>query len=299
MVMKISLLTDEISADPETAIELGVEWGVRDFELRGFYNDRVPRLSDYQRHHLGQVLNEHQARIIAVGPGLFKIPNPPKHPPRTNLGWLDHIEYGHWSEAQRLVRYHLDELLPASLEYAREFGAQLVVIFGFDRAGAPPGDPPEQVLDCLWQAAEQAKALEVQLVLENEAGFWADTGRRTARMVRVINHPALSVNWDPGNAFFAGDDPYPTGYEEVRGLVRHVHFKDARRDRNGEAQFVAEGQIDWERQVQALAADGFNGYLSIETHIRPKVAAARAALERLRALIANTMENGQHHHTKY
>jgi hypothetical protein len=33
--MKISIVTDEISSDVETAIELGLEWGVRDFELRG------------------------------------------------------------------------------------------------------------------------------------------------------------------------------------------------------------------------------------------------------------------------
>ncbi len=284
--MKISIITDEISADPETAIELGVKWGVHDFELRGFFTDRVPRFSAYQRQRLRDVLDAYQARIVAIGPGLFKVAYPPQQAPRAPLGWMDVAGYEQWAEAQRLVRYHLDELLPASLDYANELGARLVVIFSFERAGALPGEPPEGVLNCLRLAAERAGAAGIQLVIETEHGFWADTGARSARIIKAINHPALGLNWDPGNAFFAGDDPYPAGYEQVRGLVRHVHYKDARRDLDREPHYVAQGQINWAGQIQALIADDYDGFISIETHIRPKVAAARAALERLRTLIA-------------
>jgi len=286
--MKISVITDEISADPETAIELGVEWGVREFELRGFGTDRVPRLSAYQKQRLRDILEMYQAHIIALSPGVFKLAYPPKRPPWTTLGWMDRAGYESWAEAQRLVRHHLDELLPISLDYASEMGVRTVVIFSFDRAGAPPGQPPEEVLNALRLAAERAGAAGIQLAIETEDGFWADTGAHTAQIVRAINHPALGVNWDPGNAFFAGDTPYPAGYKAVRGLVRHVHFKDALRDAAGRPHYVAEGQIDWAGQIKALAADGYDGYISIETHIRPKVAAARAALERLRRLIAAT-----------
>lgn len=289
--MKISILTDEVSADPETAIELGVEWGVHDFELRGFYTDRAPRLSNYQKQRLRDALNEYQARIVAIGPGLFKVACPPQRAPRLPLGWMDLAGYDNWAEAQRLLHYHSNELLPASLDYANELGARLVVIFGFDRAGAPPGPPPEEILNCLRLAAERAASAGIQLAIENEDGFWADTGARTARMVQAVNHPALGINWDPGNAFFAGDEPYPAGYQSVRGLVRHVHFKDAQRSPDGALHYAAEGQVDWAGQISALAADGYNGFISIETHIRPKVASARAALERLRALIAAAQAN--------
>lgn len=283
--MKISIITDEISADPETAIELGTEWGVHDFELRGFFTDRAPRLSAYQKQRLKDVLIEYQARIVAVGPGLFKFAYPSPSAPRLPLGWMDLAGYENWAEAQRLHHYHLNELLPASLDYANELGAQLVIIFGFDRAGAPPGPPPDEVLNCLRLAAERASAAGLDLAIENEDGFWADTGARSAQIVRAINHPSLGINWDPGNAFFAGDEPYPAGYEEVRGLVRHVHFKDARRDSDGTLRYISEGQVEWAGQMRALSADGYDGFISIETHMRPKVAAARAALERLRALV--------------
>jgi sugar phosphate isomerase/epimerase len=289
--MKISIITDEVSADPESAIELGAEWGIHDFELRGYFTDRVPRFSAYQKQRVRDALDEFQARIVAIGPGLFKFACPPPRAPRLPLGWMDRASYDNWAEAKRLADFHLQELLPASLDYANELGADTVVTFGFDRAAAPPGPPPEEALNCLHSAAERASAAGLWLAVENEDGFWADTGSRTAEMVQAINHPALRINWDPGNAFFAGDDPYPTGYGSVRGLVQHVHFKDAMRDKNGDFHYVADGEVDWADQIRALMADDYDGFISIETHIRPKVASARAALERLRSLISTVKEN--------
>ena len=283
--MKISILTDEISSDPETAIELGTQWGIHDFELRGYYADRVPRLSTYQKIRLRDVLDRYDARVIAIGPGLFKVPLPADRPDEFPMPWLDQAMYKHWSDTHKQVDEHINELLPESLDYANELGAKLVVIFAFDRAGLPPGPPPDELLNILFKAAERAKAAGLRLAIENEAGFWADTGARTAKIVQTINHPSLGVNWDPANAFYEGDVPFPDGYACVRDLVQHVHFKDARRSEAGKVEFTGEGQVDWAGQIKALAADGYSGYISIETHIRPKVAEARAALDRLQDLI--------------
>jgi sugar phosphate isomerase/epimerase len=285
--MEISLISDEISADPETAIELGSQWGVHNFELRSVFTERVPQLSAFQKQYLQDALEEYQARVVAIGPGLLKIPYQPVRAPRQHLSWIDLANYEEWAEAQRVLHYHLNELLPASLDYACELGAALVIIFGFDRAGIPPGLPPDEVLNYLRQAAERAQAAGLRLALENEAGFWADTGQRSAQIVKMINHPALGLNWDPGNAFCAGDEPYPAGYQFVRGMVQHVHFKDAQRDANGRLQYSNMGQVDWAGQIRALAADGYTGHISIETHLHPKVSSAQASLERLRALIAD------------
>jgi sugar phosphate isomerase/epimerase len=284
MSIRISAVTDEISADPETAIELGTQWGIRDFELRGYFTDRVPVFSSYQKKHLQDILQTFGARIIAIGPGLFKIPFPSKTASRASLSWLDKSEYDRWEQSQRLADYHLNELLPQSLDYANELGAQLVLIFGFDRSGAPAGEAPQELLEYLFKAAERARAANLKLLIENEAGFWADTGERTSRIIRSIDHPALGVNWDPGNAFYAGDVPYPNGFSALRGMVQHVHYKDAARNEQGMPYYCHEGKIDWDGQVRHLFKDGYDGYISIETHMTPKVAAAGVALKRLRAL---------------
>jgi sugar phosphate isomerase/epimerase len=284
-MISISLVTDELSGDPETAIEMAVGWGIRDFELRGYYTDRVPRLSNYQKQQLRHILEDYDARVVALSPGLFKMAYPPKAAYRWSFGCLDMPSYESWSEAHRQVQFHIQEILPATLDYARELGARVVVIFAFSRGGVGPGEPPEEVYQALRLAAERALAAGVVLAVETEDGFWADTGQRTAAIVNMINHPALRVNWDPGNSFCAGETPYPDGYNYLRGLVRHVHFKDARRQVNGSADFVLDGQIDWKGQIEALRQDGYEGYVSVETHLRPKIAAARAYFERLKQLL--------------
>ena len=286
-MMKISLLADEISADPETAIELGVQWGIKDFELRGYFLDRAPRISAYQKLRLRQLLERYQANIIAISPGLFKFPFPSKQPAEFPMPWLDQAYYDDWSAAHKLLDDHLNKLLPESLDFANELGAKMVISFGFARGGFSPGPPPDELLDCLLKAAERAKAAGLQLAIENESGFWADTGERTGQLIRAINHPSLGVNWDPANAFFEGDTPYPDGYEHVRGLVKHVHFKDALKNARGEPEYAVEGRIDWTGQLGALVADGYTGFISIETHLRPKVASANSSLNRLRKLLVN------------
>ncbi len=74
--MKISLITDEVSADLETAIELGSRWGISDYELRTVGDNRVPNLSNYQKSRVEELLDEYHSRIIAISPGLFKCPFP-------------------------------------------------------------------------------------------------------------------------------------------------------------------------------------------------------------------------------
>src|SRR5438874_5139901 len=102
--MKISIVTDEVSADPETAIELGSAWGVSDFELRGYYAERAPRISRHQRQRLRDVLEYFGARIIALSPGLFKFPLPANRSTWESLAWMDRAGYESWDTARGLVR---------------------------------------------------------------------------------------------------------------------------------------------------------------------------------------------------
>ncbi len=141
------------------------------------------------------------------------------------------------------------------------------------------------MLLALHQAAKKAEEANVKLAIEVEAGYWADTGRHTAEIIQAIEHPSLGVNWDPGNAFEAGDTPFPDGYQKVQPFVQHVHFKDLERDSGGHCTYVIEGQIDWAGQVEALFNDGYDGHISVEPHMQPKVRSVKAMTERLRTLI--------------
>ncbi len=283
--MKISLVTDEVSADLETAIELGLEWGVDAFELRGIGGQRVPHFSDYQKQRVLELREAYGIHIAAISPGLFKIPYPPKKRQQFPLQVIDASYYDQWQAARRLLDYHIQELLPASIEYAKQVGARQIIAFSFERDNQPPGLPPDEILEIFQMAAQQVAQAGLQLAIEVENNFWADTGERTAAIMRAVGEASLGVNWDPGNAFEAGDMPFPNGYQAIRQYVQHVHFKDAVRRLDGSVCYAIQGDIDWAGQIRALVEDGYQGFVSVEPHLQPKIAAARALTARLKQLV--------------
>jgi sugar phosphate isomerase/epimerase len=283
--MIISIVTDELSGDPETAFELGLEWGVRHFELRGAYGERVPRLSAHARHRLVRAVREFGVEITALSPGLFKFRFPEREPARSNLGWMDAGFFDAWRERKAMLADHLERLLPETLELAAEVGARTLISFSFSRDGGPGGEAPQGVVETLAEAAERAAAAGIDFLIETEEGHWADTGARSAALIGRIGTERAGINWDPANALIDGDVPYPDGYRFVRPFVRNVHFKDARRFADGSWTLLADGDVDWSGQVRALVGDGYAGPIAIEPHLSPAVASTRNALEKLRRLI--------------
>ncbi|HWK68171.1 MAG TPA: sugar phosphate isomerase/epimerase family protein [Rhizobiaceae bacterium] len=280
-----SIVTDELSGDPETAFELGLEWGVEHFELRGIHAGRVPRLDAHMRRRLLRAVHGFGVKITAISPGLFKCPFPAGEPARSNLGWMDKGFFQSWEEARLLVDDHRRNLLPASIDFAKAVGAPYIIAFSFSRGGAAGGVAPAGVVELLAEAAETAHAAGLELLVETEEGHWANTGARSAALVERVGGPGLAINWDPANALIDGDVPYPQGYQALRHLVRNVHFKDARVYPDGSWELLAEGDVDWAGQIAALAEHGYKGAIAVEPHLSPSVASTRNALARLRSLI--------------
>src|SRR4051794_25014515 len=142
--MQVSIVTDEISADLETAIELGTEWGVSNFELRGYGTQRVPLFTPYHKHRVKELLEEYGVKICAISPGLFKIPFPTGKRERFSIQAIDSVLYDNWRDGQSLVKYHVEELLPASITYAQDIGASTIVIFSFARGETPSDRIPDE-----------------------------------------------------------------------------------------------------------------------------------------------------------
>lgn len=283
--MNPSIVTDELSADPETAFELGLEWGVTHFELRGVHAGRVPELSAHLRRRLIRAVGDFGVTITAISPGLFKIPFPDREPKHSNLGWMDGEFFYSWDTRRAMLRRHRTDLLEASLEFANEVGARTLIAFSFSRGGLPGGEAPAGVAETLEEASERARAAGIDLLVENEEGHWADSGERTATLLGRVGG-TIGINWDPANALIDGDTPYPDGYRHVAPMVRNVHFKDARLHTDGSWELLTEGDVAWEAQIAALAADGYDGAIAIEPHLSPPVASTRHALQRLRAFMA-------------
>ena len=262
--MRLAIVSDEISRDFSTAVELGVEWGIRTFEIRGLRTGRIPEVAEWEIRDLSAVNEQFGITISALSPGVFKVPI-----------------------AAAETAHQLRETLPKSYELAHRLGTDRVIIFGGRREeGVEQKAALPRVVDLLRQAVEEAERAGIRLLLENEPICWADTGQAAAEIIRQVSHPHLRLNWDPGNSFHAGGRPYPDEYEGLKDLVGHLHINDKRR-REGRCETVAlgEGEVDWRGQLAALRRDGFDGYYTVETHYGPRVMASRVCWENLRRML--------------
>jgi sugar phosphate isomerase/epimerase len=283
--MRVSVVTDEVSSDVETALEIIHSWGVDSVELRGIGDQRYPRVSEYWHYRLPQLLEEFGMSVAAISPGLFQTPPPgvPRRPMAFSRGGdMNLVRQELEGEARR--DQHIKQLLPASIEAAQQLGAKSIICFTFGRLDHTESDlVSDEVIQVMRYAAEQVAAAGLGLNIEV-----SEMSQRCGDIVRRVNHPAFGVNWDPGAAFQGGEDtPFPDGYALLRPWVRHVHFKDVRLvPETGERAVVVDGIIDWQGALRALLDDGFDGYISVETHRRPKVDSTFKMLRRLQALVA-------------
>jgi len=118
---------------------------------------------------------------------------------------------------------------------------------------------------------------------------------KRASMLRILelsDSPWLRVNFDTGNSFLAGEDPYAF-LEAVKSKVVHVHGKDiavkqAEAERGkvtGTAVGCAcgDGVIDWRRVIAILRSAGYQGIISAECGTEEQ---ADRSLKHLRGLLA-------------
>jgi len=124
--------------------------------------------------------------------------------------------------------------------------------------------------------------------------------RTTAGLCRIgslVDSPWLRFNYDTGNAYLAGEDPYE-GLKAVLGRLVHVHAKDIALT-HAEAErgkvtgtpvgcACGDGVIDWARVIGILEEAGWSGVLSCEcgtseqaarslAHLQASIAQAEAA----------------------
>jgi sugar phosphate isomerase/epimerase len=113
------------------------------------------------------------------------------------------------------------------------------------------------------------------------------------RIATLVKSPRLRVNYDTGNAYLAGEDPY-AGLKAVRHLLVHMHAKDiAIKQAEAEKGKVTgtavgcacgDGVIDWAKVIAILRQGGYDGVLSVECGTP---AQAARSLAHLNALLAS------------
>ncbi len=264
----LSLVSDEVSYDLETAVSIGWRWGIRNFELRRCYLNRAPYFAETFYELLPSLRRNYEGiNFVAVSPGLFKLP------------------VGHWA-----VAHEAGLKADASFQLAELVGCRMVILFGFERPKGKPREEkaPQKAIDTLGAVAERAGKNGFTLAVEIENGSYADSGTAAAELVKAVGSKALGVNfqrWNPD----VTEDPWDQGFERVKKHVRHMHYHGVNAPEFGGAEPGKD--LGWAPKIAALVKDGYKGYVSAETHLKPRLEKSEITVAALKRVLAEAGVN--------
>jgi len=142
----------------------------------------------------------------------------------------------------------------------------------------------------LTLAARAAEKRNMQVGIEPHQQY-SKTPVGLDRILALVDSPAIGVNFDTGNAYIGGEDPY-TWLEHVRNGLIHLHAKDISiqqsKDKRGKVTGTpvgcacGEGVIDWAHVIDVLKPLDKTICFSVECGT---IEQAASSLDHLKALI--------------
>jgi len=255
----VAAITDEFSPDIEIAVRSMTGLGMTGAELRMVFGKNIIDLTDEELDRAIGIVKGAGLEILSIASPLLKcvLPDSPDVDARFQQDMF----------AAKLTFADQPRLAARAFEIAKRTGAKIIRVFSYWRT-VNPDACFDRIVVALRDLADQAVAHGVVIGLENEHACNIGTGAETSRVLAALDHPNLKVVWDPANAVVAGEKGFPDGYRKLPvSRIAHVHAKDCTMDGHKPLWCpIGEGVVGWRGQVDALTADGYKGWLSLETH---------------------------------
>jgi sugar phosphate isomerase/epimerase len=238
----LSGFADEITADLQTQCETLQGLGIGSIELRSAWDTNVLDLDDGQLEAARTILASQNIQTSSVGSPIGKI------------SITDDFE-------PHLVRFE------RALHVARVLDAPYIRLFSFFiPSGREPGRYRDEVLRRMAALTSAAHGHDVVLLHENEKDIYGDNPQRCLDIVESVGSEQLRLVWDPANFVQCAVRPFTDGYHLLRPYLEYLHIKDAVMA-TGQVVPAGEGDGELAQTLRALAADGFDGFFSMEPHL--------------------------------
>lgn len=260
-MFKLAVISDEISQDFQTVVDVSAEYKLDGVEIRSVWDKPPQDLTDDDMAKMKDILGKAEIEVAGIASPFYKCE-------------IDSAE----ERAQ-----HID-ILKKCIKMAHFFGTNIVRGFTFWETGRT-----EEVWDKILEYyKEPIKIIEnegIYIGIENEASTSMATAKLTEKFIDEVGSSNIRAIWDPANEVHAenGELPFPTAYNRLKPKMIHCHAKDAAPNEDGEMESVPVGTggiIDWKGQIKELLDSGYEGYLSLETHWRPKKVLSEDLLNR-------------------
>jgi L-ribulose-5-phosphate 3-epimerase len=257
--LRIAAITDEYSPDLAAALEPMAETGMTGAEFRVLWGKNIMDLSEDELKRAKQMATDKGMEVISIASPILKcvLPNAPDVDSRFQH---DIFASKHTFDDQPRLAEH-------AFNIAELMGAKIIRVFSYWRT-VEPDKCFNAIVDALGTLAEKAAKRDLIIGLENEHACNIATAAESARLLAAVQHPNLKLVWDPANALCSGENPFPDGYKKLPiDRIVHVHAKDCHMDGHKPIWGpLGTRSIDWKGQIAALMADGYKGWLSLETH---------------------------------
>ena len=148
------------------------------------------------------------------------------------------------------------------IDLASRLGAPYVRVFGNKLVG-PREAAVEHIATSLNELGGYAAPRNVTVLLESHGDFTNSAILR--EILEKAASPHVALLWDAHNTFVEGKEEPAITVRQLGKYIRHTHLKDSRAE-NGQDHYVltGRGEVPVKRQVELLAASGYNGYYSFE-----------------------------------
>ncbi len=259
---KLGIITDEVDPDLSRVLsdfypKYQLHWAeIRNLKLDGKSRYTYSAATPDQLKQIKRQFDDAGVQVSALDTAVYKIALPGTSPIGASAADLNPAE----GEYQRQM-----EDLKRAADAAHALGTGRIRIFTFKRV-SDPAPLFNRIVDELGKAIAVAKQQNVTLLVENEFDCNVGTGTETARLFRTITDRRLMHNWDPGNCYEAGEQPFPKAWDQLdHSRISHIHLKDAA---GKDWKPIGGGEIDFTGQFEALKKIRYAGTLSLETHYK-------------------------------
>ena len=265
--LKLGIITDGVSQDPEIALRFCAEEGIEYADFQFVWDTEIGDHTDDQIKTLKRLTREYGIKVGCLTRHNFAgLP--------AKIETLESNEY----HRQMLKYKHCFEI-------ANELECKIVRIMStrkdmilFGSHGAEEWVTAQGAWDAqvalYREPVEYAKKMGTMIVTENCNGGQVTSNYLARRLIEKLGSDILKILWDPCNAMYCTERPFPDGYGEGKNLIGHIHIKDARIDiARATVEFRSLGTGDMAPYLldiaHALKSDGYDGIVSLEANYRP------------------------------
>lgn len=266
-MVALGIVIDSISDDFEYALDQASAWGISAIEPFSLWGKPVSTLDDDELQRAAAAVRDRGMTVTDIASLIMRVPA------------TDEAEQEQYAVFDRTVAI------------ARAFGTDRVRCYGYLK---------QPDLDEVWPRIvrtfeallARAEAADVTLLLENSSYANLQMATELRRFLDTLDHPRLQLLWDAGNAFALGD-PTPTveAWNLLKDRIGHLHLKDSVAHGSNAWVPVGSGAFDLSGLLAAVAADGYDGVLSLEAYfddepavreakVRQSVEQVQAAMDR-------------------